>query len=165
MRFLPPSEKASSSLWLSRVLPAARGAFGRRVGASSRPGTEAGPVRWERGVLGAGAAGTSLRAPSCVTSRPGWEALQLVSFADEGAEPQGWCRLPVRAGARLSLPERSSASHDSATWSHWTRKALVTSSGMRASRDCCSEAPAPSWVALGSCVQNEARCESTREQA
>ena len=122
-------------------------------------------MRWERGVLGAGAAGTSLRAPSCVTSRPGWEALQLVSFADEGAEPQGWCRLPVRAGARLSLPERSSASHDSATWSHWTRKALVTSSGMRASRDCCSDAPAPSWVALGSCVQNEARCESTREQA
>lgn len=143
VRFLSPSEKASSSLWPSQVLAAARGVFGCGVwDPVPRPGTEAGP---------------------CVGSTESWPrehqglpCVDVLSHLSAVWEAQSGLVLTPCGSWRPALLESSSASHDSVTWCHWACKAFVTSSVMRASRDCCSELPAPSWVALGSCVQNTA---------
>ena len=124
-------------------LAAARGVFGCGVwDPVPRPGTEAGP---------------------CVGSTESWPrehqglpCVDVLSHLSAVWEAQSGLVLTPCGSWRPALLESSSASHDSVTWCHWACKAFVTSSVMRASRDCCSELPAPSWVALGSCVQNTA---------
>lgn len=110
------------------------------------------PCVRERGVLGTRSSGR-LRAPSCVTSvqrKPGWEALQLVSFADEGAGPRAEVPTPCESGRRAlslrSAPLPPGQAHMVSLGAQGLSHRLRPEH-----HETTAQAPAPSWVALRLC--------------